>query len=135
MSALTRLLPLLLCVVMTTTHAYAQEGPKGRWWLNPRVAKQLQLTQSEINSLENAFEASRLKMIKLKSEVETEQFRLQNMIEQPVIDTEKLKEQNRKLEKARSALADERFAFLVELRDIIGHRRFQELLSMYPSSR
>lgn len=135
MPTLARLLALLFFVFMTASHTYAQEGPRGRWWRYPRVVEQLQLHDDEIKQLESAFEVSRLEMIRLKSEVETEQFKLQNMIEQPVIDVEMLKAQNRKLEKARSELADERFAFFVEVRKIIGYQRFQDLLALYPSGR
>ncbi len=135
MAALARLLPLILLLGMTASLASAQEGPPGRWWRTPRVVEQLQLTDGEIQKLEHAFEASRLKMIKLKGQVEAEQFKLQSMVERPDMKEKTLKAQNRKLEKARSALADERFAFFVEVRKTIGHQRFQKLLAMYPSGR
>lgn len=136
MAACVRLLFLSMLLVITTTPVLqAQEGPPGRWWRTPRVVEQLQLNGAEIQRLEDAFEASRLKMIKLKGQVETEQFKLQTLVEKPDMKEKSVKAQHRKLEKARTDLADERFAFFVEVRKIIGHQRFQKLMAMYPADR
>ena len=76
-----------IIAVLTTALAYsAQNGPTGRWWRQSTVVNQLKLTDGEIQRLEKAFEASRLKMIKLKSQVEAEQFKLQNLVEKRDID-------------------------------------------------
>lgn len=107
----------------------------GRWWHSSNVVNQLQLTGAEVQQLEQAFEASRIKMIKLKSLVEEEQFKLKTMIEKGNAGDAAIKAQHRNLETARSALADERFAFFIKCRDIIGNERFQALLDMAPTGR
>ena len=132
MMTMIRGLALVVSVLTATTVLAADQGPAGRWWRDPQVVKQIKLTQGEINRLEKAFEASRLKMIKLKSRVETEQFKLQNMVEKQNIDDKAISDQHKKLDTARSALADERFAFFVQVRKIIGHQRFQQLSAMKP---
>ena len=126
----TRSLTLLLILLLTAAAVYAGEGPQGRWWRSTRVAKQLNLTSGEIQRLEDSFNQSRLKMIKLKSQVETEQFKLKNLLEKSNLDEAAVKAQNRKLEQARTALANERTAFVLDVRKIIGHQRFQKLLDM-----
>jgi Spy/CpxP family protein refolding chaperone len=121
---------MLTLIVLLATSAYAQQGPQGRWWRTPRVSQQLNLTQGEIQQLERTWNASREKMIKLKGQVETEQFRLQTLLEKRQLDENAVRKQNRKLEEARSQLADERTSFVVQVRKIIGHDRFQQLLGM-----
>jgi Spy/CpxP family protein refolding chaperone len=120
----------LIVIFLLATAVMAQQGPQGRWWKDPQTAKKLNLTQGEINRLESAWQKSRTKMIKLKSEVESEQFRLQTLLEKPKLDEKAVRNQNRKLENARSKLADERTLFVVKVRKIIGHERFQRLASM-----
>lgn len=125
----------LLLVLLTSVVAYGQNAPAGRWWRSQKIVKQLGLTGGEIQQLERAFEASRLKMIKLKSRVEQEQFKLQSMVEKRKVNEAKMKAQHRRLEEARTSLADERFAFFVQVRNIIGYERFQKLLDMAPGRR
>lgn len=122
------IIPIL--IMLAATVAFAQQGPQGRWWRTPKIAKALNLTQGEIRQLDSAWEDSRAKQIKLKSEVEAEQFRLQTLLEKQNLDEKAVREQNRKLETARSRLADERTAFVVNVRKIIGHARFQRLVDM-----
>jgi Spy/CpxP family protein refolding chaperone len=121
---------MLIAFVLLATAAMAKQGPQGRWWKDPRIASELNLTQGEIKRLESAWQDSRAKMIKLKGEIEAEQFRLQTLLEKPKLDEKAVRDQNRRLETARSKLADERTLFVVKVRKIIGHERFQRLASM-----
>ena len=129
MQKVLRGLVLILLVFLVAAATYA-EGPQGRWWRDSRVAKALNLTNGEIQRLESAWNASKLKMIKLKSRVEAEQFQLQNLLEKNRLDESAVRAQNRKLEQARTQLANERTAFVLEVRKIIGSQRFQKLVNM-----
>ncbi len=125
-------LTVLAALLMTTVTAGAQNVPPGRWWHNPNVVKQLNITKSEAQRLDKAFETSRIKMVELKNQVEAEQFKLEKMMKKDNAKTPAIKAQHRKLEKARSQLADERFGFVVKARNIIGQQRFQQLVNMAP---
>ena len=126
------------CILLTTVllfiaiNAMAQEAPAGRWWQSPRVVEVLNLTPNEVQRLESAYERSRRDMIRLKTSVEREQFELETMMSKKQIDETAVRQQNRKLEQARSALADAKFAFVIDVRKIIGQARFQKLVDMYP---
>lgn len=130
MNKFLRGLTLILLVLLATTVVYAQQGPQGRWWRDGKVAKALNLTNGEIQRLENAWNQSKLKMIKLKSKVEAEQFQLQSLLEKNKLDEAAVRAQNRRLEQARTQLANERTAFVVQVRKIIGSQRFQKLVEM-----
>ena len=120
-------------LVLSTSTAIAQDAPSGRWWRSSRVVQELNLTSGEKQRLEDAYRDSRRKLIQKKSRVEAEQFELENLMERRKIDEGAIRAQNRKLEKARSELADERFAFVIEVRKIIGHDRFQQLVEIHRS--
>ncbi len=123
---------ILMTVAILTfaVNAFAQSAPSGRWWRTPRIVKALNLTGSEIQKLEKAFGKSRREMIRLKNKVEKEQFELESMMGQRNLKEDAIRKQNRKLEKARSDLADAKFDFVIDVRRIIGHARFQQLVEL-----
>jgi len=111
--------------------AAAQEVPAGKWWYNPKIQNNLQLSKKEIRDLDKLFAGSRRKLIKLKSAVEEEQFELDQLLNAKDVNDAAVKKQFQKLEKARNNLANERLDFVVGVRNILGNERFQQLKSNY----
>jgi Spy/CpxP family protein refolding chaperone len=122
---------LLVIFLSTPAIAAAQDVPAGKWWYNPKIQKNLNLSKKEISKLDKLFANSRRKLIKLKSEVENEQFELDQLLGQKQVDDNKVKKQFQKLEKARKNLANERLQFVIGVRNILGAERFQQLKSNY----
>lgn len=124
-------LMLLVFLMNLPVTAAGQEVPAGKWWYNNKIQKNLNLSQNEIDQLDDLFAKSRRKLIKLKSEVENEQFELDQLLGKKKVDDAKVKKQFKKLEKARNKLANERLQFVVGVRNILGRDRFQQLKSNY----
>jgi Spy/CpxP family protein refolding chaperone len=101
--------------------------PMGKWWESPEMAKKLNLSDAEKAKLKGAFEESHRKLIKLKSNVETERFELGNLLDKKTLDEAAVMQQFTKLEKGRTELARERFSFLLEVRKVLGQERYQVL--------
>jgi len=125
----------LLIMIISPTIIMAQEMPFGKWWHNPRMFKQLNLTDAEKAKLDEAFRNSRRKLIDLKSNVERERFELGNLLEHQALNEAAVMEQFKKLEKARTNLSTERFSFLLQVRKILGSERFQHVKMFYGKSR
>jgi Spy/CpxP family protein refolding chaperone len=121
---------LMLLLMLSVSETFAQEMMIGRWWNNERVVKRLGLTSEEVDSLETAYRATRRNLITLKGKVEVEQFELETLLEAPQMDATAAKDQYQRLETARTALGNERFAFLLEVRRIVGFERFQKLMQI-----
>jgi Spy/CpxP family protein refolding chaperone len=130
-----RCLILTILFLLFAVAAVAQDAPSGRWWRSPRVVETLKLTGGEIQQLENAYGRSRREMINRKNRVETEQFELERMMGNPQLNEAEIRKQNRKLEKARSDLADAKFSFVIQARKILGHARFQQLVDLKSKGR
>jgi len=111
--------------------AAAQDVPAGKWWYNPRIQKNLNLSEGEIAQLDRLFADSRLKLIRLKSDVESEQFELDQLLSKKKVDDAAVKKQFQKLEQARKKLAHERLDFVIGVRSILGADRFQQLKSNF----
>jgi len=122
---------LLTIYLITPVIAAGQDVPSGKWWYNPKIQKNLDLSKKEISKLDKLFAKSRRKLIKLKSEVEHEQFELNQLLDQKKVDDAKVKKQFQKLEKSRNQLANERLDFVIGVRNILGPDRFQQLKSNY----
>jgi Spy/CpxP family protein refolding chaperone len=122
---------LLAIFLIAPLIAAAQDVPTGKWWYNPQIQKNLNLSQNEIGQLDNLFANSRLNLIQLKSEVEREQFELDQLLSKKKVDDAEVKKQFQKLEQARKKLANERLDFVIGVRNILGADRFQQLKSNY----
>jgi Spy/CpxP family protein refolding chaperone len=122
---------LLTIYLITPVIAAGQDVPSGKWWYNPKIQKNLDLSKKEISKLDKLFAKSRRKLIKLKAEVEHEQFELDQLLDQKKVNDAKVKTQFQKLEKSRNQLANERLDFVIGVRNILGSDRFQQLKSNY----
>ena len=111
--------------------ALGQWAPAGKWWRLPQVVEGLNLSPGEQQKLDELFSKSRRKLIRLKSRVEEERFALEELLERKQLDETAIMDQFRKLERARSKLAEERFMFLLGVRKIIGFERFEQLKGVY----
>ena len=116
-------------LLLMTASAAGAHG--GRWWDTPEVAEALHLSEGETNQLNQAYDAYSLRMIEIKSRVETEQFKLQTVLEKEDLDEAAMNAQYERLEEARALLSKERFGFFVEARKIIGPQRFHQLMEIY----
>lgn len=124
-------LVLALFVVFLPSSLMAQEMMHGKWWQNKTMTDQLELSDSERKLLDDKYIESRRRMIDLKNEVERERFELDVLLGKEDANKEQISERYESLEKARAKLSKERFGLLIEIRDVIGVERFQELKSMH----
>ncbi len=122
---------LLVIFLISPVIAAGQDVPTGKWWYNPTIQKNLHLSKKEIGKLDNLFAKSRRKLIKLKSEVEHEQFELDQLLNQKKVNDVDVKKQFQKLEKTRKNLANQRLQFVLGVRNMLGAERFQQLKSNY----
>ncbi len=122
---------LLLLIPVFTAPAEAQSEPSGKWWYDSGIKAELKLQDKEIKRLDRLFNESRRRLIDLKNKVEKAQFEYQRLMEAEPLDEKAVNRQFAQLEKARGQLASERSRFLVEVRKILGHNRFQRLKQIY----
>ncbi|MBU1182538.1 MAG: periplasmic heavy metal sensor [Pseudomonadota bacterium] len=118
---------ILIVFAVLTANAIGGQRHKANWWNDPEISKQLNLSENEKQRLDALYIESGRKMIELKSIVEKERFELRALLENKSENDDAIKGQFRKLENARSALADERLQFLIQTRAILGIERFKEL--------
>jgi len=126
---------LLLIFMAVPATVMGKDMPVGKWWHRPAMASKLNLSEAEKSKLDEKYIESRRNLIKLKNVVESEGFELEVLLENEPLDEAKTLEQHKRMEKARSDLANERFRFVLEVRKIIGLERFQELKASFQKFR
>jgi len=126
---------LLIFMVTLPRLTAGQDVPSGKWWYNQKVVQNLNLNQAEVRQLDQLYVDSHRKLIELKNTVEREQFELDTLLEKKTVDDAKVREQFKRLERARTDLADERLDFVIRVREIIGAERFQQLKTSYKNWR
>ena len=114
---------------------FAQDMTDGKWWQSKRVAESLEITDAEKRQLNETYTASRRELITLKSNVEKERFELDNLLDRGDSKKETVLDQYNRLEAARSELSKERFNLLLDVREIVGIERYQQLKVMYRMNR
>jgi Spy/CpxP family protein refolding chaperone len=122
---------LLIFIINLPGLVAGQDAPSGKWWYNQKIVQNLNLTQKEIRQLDQLYVGSHRKLIKLKNAVEREQFELDNLLGQKTVDDAKVRKQFKRLESARTDLANERLGFIIRVREIIGVERFEQLKASY----
>jgi Spy/CpxP family protein refolding chaperone len=111
--------------------SYCENIPPGKWWRIPRLSDRLGLTEGQKRALDDLFVRSRRRLIDLKSAVEKERFELENLFEEEKLDEGTIMNHFRRLERARSDLANERFMFLLQVRKTLGLERYHRLKELF----
>ncbi len=117
----------LLVFVISPSVVTAKDFPPGKWWHSPQESEKLNLSDEEIKMLDKQFVDSRRKLIKLKSIVESEQFELGNLFDSENINQKEAMKQFDKLGQAKKNLSTEHFRLILEVRNILGLKRFRQL--------
>ena len=117
----------LLVFVISPAAVTAKDFPPGKWWHSPQASEKLNLSDEEIKMLDKQFVDSRRKLIKLKSIVESEQFELGNLLDSENINQKEAMKQFDKLGQAKKNLSTEHFRLILEVRNILGLKRFRQL--------
>lgn len=116
-------------------HAFGEETYPGRWWNVPQVSKMLELTDGQKQQLDILYDENRNKLRELRDAVEDERDRLYQVLDREAFSEEDVSAQLRRLETARAKLSAERIRYVVEVRKLLGLKRFQTLNQFYKKSR
>lgn len=122
---------LLFLVVFLPATLMAQERMHGKWWHDKSIVQGLELTDSQQKELDGRYTEGRRRMIDLKYELEKQRFELDLLLGTDDAEKQQILERFDSLEQARNKLSRARFEMLLEVREIIGAERFQELKTVH----
>ena len=109
-----------LAIVAILWTAAAWGAPlEGKWWKNPRVARELALTPAQVDRIEAVFLRARPELIDLRAELEKKRVMQESTMENSDVDPGEAARRIDDVEQARAKLAKARMAMLLEIRRIL----------------
>lgn len=101
--------------------------PDGKWWKKPQIADQLALTQVEKEKLETLYMQHRYRIIDLYGQIEKNRLGVEQLLESETFDAAVCMQRFQKLQRAKTDFATEKFNFFVQVRELLGFERVQQL--------
>jgi hypothetical protein len=101
--------------------------PSGKWWKRSDVVNKIDIAEAEKKKLDNMYYKHRYRMIDLHSQVKKDQLELEQLLDNQDFNAEASMDHFTKLQKAHNTRSTERFRFLVQVRELMGLDRFQQL--------
>ena len=124
----------LLILLLTPGLAVAQMPPGpphppdlGKWWKNSEIVRELQLSEPQSNQIEQTFLEHRLKLIDLRAELETQEARLQPLIEADQPDEAKVSAQIDQVLAARGRLEKANAMMMLAIRRVLSVEQWKKL--------
>jgi len=131
------LIGMLVCSAMFigVFQVYGADMGPGRWWRSPEFTKDMGLTDREKQNLDDMYVKNRNALIDLRSDLEKERLKLEDMLDRESVNESAAKAQFKRVEEKRSKLASERFQFILDARKLLGPERFRILTDKFQEMR
>jgi len=100
----------------------------GKWWKNPRVARELELTPAQVDRIEKIFLRVRPELIDLRADLEKKRLRQESAMDDPTIEGREAERRIDEVEDARTKLAKARAAMFLEIRDVLTPEQRRKIL-------
>lgn len=128
---------ILVCsaVIFGAVQVYGEDVGPGRWWRQPNMASDLNLTDRDKQALDDLFNRNRSQLIDMKAALEKERLKLDDIFGKNPVDDAAAKAQFKKVQDMRQKLASGRFQYILGVRKILGPDRFQRLTGKFQEMR
>jgi len=107
-------------------------GFDGKWWNNTELAKTLNLTDQQVQKMEQIFQQHRLQLIDQRAAVEKAEVALQPMMEADRPDEAQVLAQIDKVAQARAELEKSNARMLLGIRQVLSADQWKQLKSEMP---
>ncbi len=124
-------LALILLAAPLAAPAQGPPPPPAKWWLMPRVVRELGITAQEQSRLDELFLQMRTRRIQLRSQKDQARLMIDSYLERQPLDQEALEKEFQKLARAQADISLAQSRFLLEVRKLLGPDRFRRLRALF----
>ena len=110
---------------------FIQKREMGAWWKNSNIAQKLNLTDTQIKQLEDAFYQHRLKLVDIGAAMEKSDMKLQQMLDADTVDESAVNAQVDQVLAARGQMEREFTAMNLNFRKILTLEQWKQLRAMH----
>jgi len=109
--------------------AQMPEGPPGKWWKRPVVARLLNLSPEQQGKLEDIFSRRRREFVDLKADVERRQIDVEELVAKKDSDPKKVAASVDVMEQSRLRLRKAVTMMFLEQKDVLSATQWQQFLA------
>jgi Spy/CpxP family protein refolding chaperone len=106
--------------------------PMGAWWKNSEIASKLQLSDQQVQQLENTFYQHRLKLADLRANIEKQDLTMQQLLDAPTPNDAAIMAQVDQRSAARNQLDREFTQMTLDFRKILTPDQWKQLRTLMP---
>ena len=110
----------------------ALRGPRGRWWGDPELVKQLGITQDQVKKMDDILQQHRLHLIDLHANLDKQELILEPLVSADQPDETRILAQIDKVAQARADLEKANARMLLDIRRTLTQEQWQKLKSETP---
>jgi Spy/CpxP family protein refolding chaperone len=115
--------------------AALEAGPRGRWWTNPEIAKEIGLTADQKKKMDDIFQQHRVSLIDLNASLEKQEVLLEPLVSADQPDESKILAQIDRVAQARAELEKANARMLLGIRRAMTADQWQKLKALSPVKR
>lgn len=105
--------------------------PEGKWWRNENVIRELQLTADQQKQLEKIFFKHLERAIDLRAQVQKEELKLGELLDQETIVEKEALSQVERLLEARKEMQKIRAELFIKVRAILNYEQWQKVKNRF----
>ncbi len=122
---------LILLSIGTTEGSRLRDlGAHWRWWDDPNVRAQLNLTEDQVNRIREKVRSARESLIDLRAAMEKKALTIEDEVQKKDFDLSKAMAALDAFQRARCALEEQRLRLLLEIRSILQRDQYLKLRSL-----
>lgn len=122
-------------MVFVSSFSYGNDDDmRGKWWKHPNIAKELELTNDQVNQIEAIFSSYRPQMIELDSKLKEKEGKLRDTRRNPNSTREEISKLNDEVEGIRGNMRRVRVDMFLQIRDVLTPQqrtKLEEIKSKY----
>ena len=99
----------------------------GKWWYRPTVKDKLQLTPDQINKINKVWIEHRKRIIDIKGDIEKSYLDLENIMGQPMVDTQEAYKLAERLGQLQARRTEERIRMAIGIRQELSIEQYEAL--------
>ena len=130
-----RSLILFFLIVSVSSFSYGYDDDiQGKWWKHPKIVKELELTNDQVNRIEAVFSSYRPQMIDLDSKLKEKEGKLRDTHRNPNSTREEISRLNDEVEGIRENMRRVRLDMFLQIRDLLTPQqrtKLEEIRSKY----
>ena len=108
-----------MAILLGAAAAWGGPALEGKWWKNPKIARELALRPEQVDRIEEVFLRARPALIDLRADLEKKRLLQESTMEKPDVDPREAERRIDEVEQARSKLAKARMAMLLDIRRVL----------------